>query len=136
MGRKSWHDYFLDIAVAVSQRASCSRASVGAVFIRDNRILTTGYNGAPGGVNHCEHHNNSDLLNGHCYIAIHAEMNAILQAATVGISLQDSMLYCTHEPCLNCTKAIIQVGCKDIMYLHKKEDVLARVLRLKVYGYC
>ncbi len=135
MERQTWDEYFLAIATATAARASCSRASVGAVFVRDNRILTTGYNGSPSGLKNCCHLYGNDMHDNHCYVAIHAEMNAIIQGAIIGISLKDSLLYCTHEPCLNCTKAIIQVGCLGIKYIHEKEDNLGRKLRQYFYGY-
>lgn len=142
--RISWDEYFLEIAKTVSLRSTCSRAQVGAVFVKEHRILTCGYNGAPSGLSHCEHeydywnHNHSmregrHLLNGHCYISTHAELNAILQGAILGISLKDSYLYCTHEPCLDCTRAIIQIGCLGIKWIHEKEDVRARELRRQVF---
>ncbi len=143
--RIGWDEYFLEIAKTVALRSSCYRAQVGAVFVKDNRILTTGYNGAPAGTAHCEHEGDywdrlhivregKHLLNGHCYVAIHAELNAIIQAAIIGISLKDSVVYCTHEPCLDCTKGIIQVGCLGIQWINEYPNKKARELRRAVFG--
>ncbi len=144
--RISWDEYFLEIAQTVAKRSTCSRAQVGAVFVRERRILTTGYNGSPSGVQHCNHEGDfwnynhtkregKDLIDGHCCVAIHAELNSIIQAAIIGISLKDSYLYCTHEPCLDCTKAIIQVGCIGMKWLHEYKNEKARELRRQVFKF-
>jgi dCMP deaminase len=133
MTRPSWDEYFLDIAELVSSRSTCLRRQVGAVFVRDRRVLTTGYNGAPGGLKHCEEvgcireHNNIPSGERHelCR-GIHAEQNAILQAAQFGISLSDSILYCTTQPCVLCAKMLINTGVKRIVVRSGYPDELSR----------
>jgi dCMP deaminase len=107
--RASWDAYFMDIAAKVATRATCPRASVGAVLVRDNRMLSAGYNGSPSGLPHCT---DVDCLleNGHCVRTIHAEANAIIQAALHGISTEGATLYVSHLPCLSCTKMLINAG--------------------------
>jgi dCMP deaminase len=123
MSRPSWPQYFLEIAKVVSSRSTCTRRRVGAVVVRDKRILTTGYNGVPSNVPHCADDgcvrakNNipsgerMDLCN-----AIHAEANSILQAAYSGINLQGSTIYVTTQPCINCARMIINAGIKSVVY--------------------
>lgn len=105
----------MEIARTVATRSTCPRAAVGAVLVRESRILTTGYNGAPRGVAHC-----SDvgctIVNDHCARATHAEANAIVQAALHGISVSGSTAYCTHQPCVNCSKLLISAGVCTIVY--------------------
>ena len=121
--RPSWEAYFMDIAMLVSKRSTCTRRSVGAVIVKDKRILSTGYNGAPTGVRHCietgclreelnvpsgERH---ELCRG-----IHAEQNAIIQAAYHGVSIKGATLFCTNLPCSICAKMIINAGIITIYY--------------------
>jgi len=121
--RPSWETYFMDIAALVAKRSTCLRRSVGAVIIKDKRILTTGYNGAPSGIQHCleigclraemnvasgERH---ELCRG-----IHAEQNAIIQAAFHGVSIRGATLFCTNLPCSICAKMIINAGIEKIYY--------------------
>lgn len=96
MNRPDWDEYFLDIAYSVGQRATCPRATVGAVIVKDNRILATGYNGAPAGEPHCTDEG-CIIEDGHCQRAIHAETNAIAQAAKYGISVEGATLYYTDS---------------------------------------
>lgn len=113
--RPEWDRYFIDIAHKVSTRATCPRARVGAVFTYDNRILTTGYNGAPSGTKHCS----SDgcvMLDGHCVRVIHAEANGIVQAARAGINLSGSTVYCSLSPCVHCANLMIGVGVLRVVY--------------------
>jgi len=120
--RPSWDEYFLDIAKLVSSRSTCRRRQVGAVIVKDKRILATGYNGAPKGLPHCldigclreelnipsgERH---ELCRG-----LHGEQNAFLQASLHGISVKDSVLYCTNQPCIICAKMIINTGINEIV---------------------
>jgi len=133
MTRPSWDEYFLEIAKLVASRSTCLRRQVGAVFVRDKRMLATGYNGAPSGLKHCEEvgcireregippGERHELCRG-----IHAEQNAILQAAQFGISLRDSMLYCTTQPCVLCAKMLINTGIKRMVVLGGYPDSLAR----------
>ncbi len=121
--RPSWEAYFMDIAILVAKRSTCTRRSVGAVIVKDKRLLSTGYNGAPSNIAHCtevgclretlkvpsgEKH---ELCRG-----IHAEQNAIIQAAYHGASIKGSMLFCTNQPCSICAKMIINAGIETIYY--------------------
>jgi dCMP deaminase len=130
--RPSWDDYFLAIANMVRERSTCLRRKVGAVVVRDKRILTTGYNGAPKGMKHCselgclresrevppgERH---ELCRG-----IHAEQNAVVQAAAFGVSIQGSTLYCTHFPCVLCTKLLINAGIRRLVVEQPYPDELS-----------
>lgn len=92
MTRPNWDLYFIRIAKEVASRATCPRAAVGAVIVKDNRILSTGYNGAPAGQPHCEDVG-CEIVDGHCHTAVHAESNAIAQAAKHGISVEGATLY-------------------------------------------
>lgn len=114
--RPSWDRYFVDVAATIASRSSCSRASVGAVFVRDYRVLARGYNGAVAGAAHCEHEHGDLDANGSCAVAIHAEQNAIYAAARFGVSLSDSTLYVTHRPCYACARAVASVGCREVVY--------------------
>lgn len=113
--RKSWDNYFLDIAKQVSSRSTCDRASVGCVIVRDNTILCTGYNGSMRGAAHCDDVGHL-MENNHCIATVHAEANAITQAAKNGIKIDNSVAYITHEPCWNCFKLLINAGIKKIFY--------------------
>jgi dCMP deaminase len=125
--RPSWDEYFMQIARTVATRATCPRASVGAVLTRDRRILTTGYNGAPRGVAHCTEVG-CLVVHDHCQRATHAEANAIVQGALHGVSLQGATAYCTHEPCVNCSKLLISAGIVRIVYLTAYPDPVASML--------
>ena len=131
--RPSWDDYFLSIANLVSKRSTCLRRSVGAVLVKDRRILATGYNGAPSSITHCsvtgcireklkipsgERH---ELCRG-----LHAEQNAFLQAALYGTSLKDSILYSTIQPCIICAKMIINAGIKEVVIKGDYPDKMAK----------
>ncbi|NLH50248.1 MAG: dCMP deaminase family protein [Myxococcales bacterium] len=115
MSRASWHEYFMQIAQDVSTRATCDRLKVGAVIVKDNRILTTGYNGSLPGTPHCDEVGHL-LKDGHCVRTIHAEANAVLQAARFGIRLEGSTCYCTFKPCLSCLKLLLGAGVAKIIY--------------------
>jgi len=120
--RPNWDAYFLEVAHLVSRRSTCLRRSVGAVVVKDKHILSTGYNGAPKGVRHCEavgcmreqlkipSGQRHELCRG-----LHAEQNAIIQAALYGTSLDGATLYCTNLPCSICAKMIINAGIKNIV---------------------
>ena len=122
--RPGWDEYFMQIAQTVSTRATCPRASVGCVLTRGHRILTTGYNGAPRGVAHCTEVG-CTLANEHCLRATHAEANAVVQGALHGVSLQDATAYCTHQPCVNCSKLLISAGVVRIVYAEAYPDEVA-----------
>lgn len=126
--RPSWDEYFMEIATAVSGRSTCPRRSVGSVLVRDRRILATGYNGAPEGLAHC-----TDvgclMVDGHCVRTLHAEQNALLQAAAHGVSTEGSTIYVTSEPCLHCTKMLLNARVQRIVYREPYADELAREMR-------
>jgi len=134
--RPDWDNYFMAIASVVATRSTCLRRKVGAVIVRDRQIISTGYNGAPKGVTHCaeagclreklgipsgERH---EICRG-----AHAEINAIAQAAATGSTTAGGDIYCTHEPCSFCTKAMINAGIRRILYVFPYPDPLARQLR-------
>ena len=114
--RPTWDEYFLNIAVEVAKRSTCDRAHVGAVLVRDKRILTTGFNGSPSGLAHCDNEGHL-LVEGHCVRTIHAETNAIIQAALHGVSTKGATCYVTHFPCINCTKTLINAGIVRVVYI-------------------
>lgn len=117
----------MEIARTVATRATCPRASVGCVIVREHRILTTGYNGSPRGVAHCTEVG-CTLVNDHCMRATHAEANAIVQGALHGVNLSDSTAYCTHQPCVNCSKLLISAGVRKIVYGTAYPDAVAQEL--------
>ncbi len=114
----------MDVARTVATRATCPRASVGCVIVRDHRILTTGYNGAPRHIGHCTEVG-CILINEHCVRTTHAEANAIVQGALHGVSLAGSIAYCTHQPCLACSKLLISAGLLKIIYEQPYPDHVA-----------
>jgi dCMP deaminase len=105
----------MKIAYAVSERSTCDRAFVGCVLVLEKRILTTGFNGSPTGQPHCDEVGHL-LVEDHCVRTIHAETNAIIQAALHGVSTRGSTCYVTHFPCINCTKALINAGITRLIY--------------------
>lgn len=114
--RKDWKEYFMQITELVASRSTCDRAWVGCVLVNNsNRIVSTGYNGSVSGNPHCDDVGHT-MRDGHCIATIHAEMNALLYCAKEGISVKNCSAYVTHFPCLNCTKALIQAGIKNIYY--------------------
>ena len=123
LDRPDWDTYFMDIAHVVGRRGNCIRRQVAAVIVKNNRIVSTGYNGTPRGVTNCcdggcarcasDAPSGSDL--GEC-VCSHAEENAITQAAYHGIALREAMLYCTLSPCLICAKMIITAGMNEVIY--------------------
>lgn len=132
MDRPSWEEYFMEIARLVARRSTCLRRQVGAVVVKEKNILATGYNGTPSGITHCsevgclrqrlgvpsgERH---ELCRG-----LHAEQNAIIQAAKHGVNIGDSTLYSTHSPCVICSKMIINAGVKKIVFLEGYPDALS-----------
>lgn len=115
--RLEWDQYFAAQALLISNRATCNRAKVGAVLVKENKVIATGYNGSVSGTEHCLE-NGCLVIDGHCVRTIHAEVNAILQGAERGIP-KGFTAYVTHFPCLNCTKQLLQVGCKRVVYINK-----------------
>ena len=121
--RPGWDEYFLEIAHVVAKRSTCERRQIGAVIVRDRRILTTGYNGAPSGLGHCLEvgclRDQLGIASGtrtEMCRALHSEMNAIIQAAQHGVSTKGATLYCTHQPCSVCARMLINAGITRIVY--------------------
>ena len=112
--RPDLDQYFIDIAQVVAKRATCDRAHIGAVLVKDKYIVSTGYNGAPHGLKHCDEAGHM-MENGHCVRTTHAEQNAIIQAAVHGSSTQGATLYCTHSPCKICAKIILNAHIKRVV---------------------
>lgn len=116
--RKNWDEYFMEITKLVASRSTCDRAFVGCVLVnKDHRIVSTGYNGSVAGNPHCDEIGHT-MRDGHCIATIHAEMNALLYCAKEGIPVKGTTAYVTHFPCLNCTKALIQAGIGEVVYLN------------------
>jgi dCMP deaminase len=132
MDRPSWEEYFMEIARLVARRSTCLRRQVGAVVVKEKNILATGYNGTPSGITHCEvvgclrqklnvpSGERHELCRG-----LHAEQNAIIQAAKHGTNIADSTLYCTNSPCIICSKMLINAGVRRIVYLEGYPDALS-----------
>ena len=133
--RPTWDEYFLGIADLVSQRSTCLRRKVGAVLVRDKRILATGYNGAPSKIQHCAEvgcirkmlnvpsGQRHELCRG-----LHAEQNAFLQAALHGSSVKDACLYATTQPCIICAKMIINAGIREVVIKGDYPDIMSKDL--------
>jgi len=123
--RLDWHNYFMNIAKMVAERSTCNRAKIGAVIVKDRSIISTGYNGAPAGLPHCTDVgcliytsiNPDGEEEQNCFRTIHAEINAIAQAAKHGVSIDGADIYITASPCYHCLKVLINVGIKNIYYL-------------------
>jgi dCMP deaminase len=113
--RADWDAYFMQIAKVVASRATCDRKHVGALLVRDRMILSTGYNGSIRGMPHCDEVGHL-MENGHCVATIHAEANAILQAARNGVRIEGADLYTTASPCWPCFKLIANAGCRRIVF--------------------
>ncbi len=122
--RLTWDQYFMTITQQVAERSTCNRAKVGAVIVRDRNILATGYNGAPAGMPHCteagcliyESKTPYGEVEQNCFRTIHAEINAIAQAAKNGSNIKDSSIYVTHTPCIHCIKVLVNTGIKTVYY--------------------
>jgi dCMP deaminase len=137
--RPDWDTYFLQMAKLASLRSSCLRRAVGAVLVRDKRVLATGYNGVPSGVTHCEETGclreklgvpsgeRHELCRG-----LHAEQNAIIQAALHGVSTRGAVLYCTNLPCIICAKMLINSGVRRVVYLDGYCDALTEEMLAEV----
>ncbi len=144
MKRPSWDEYFMQMAELTAKRSTCLRRQVGAIIVKDKHIIATGYNGAPRGLPHCE-----DL--GGCLReklgvpsgerhelcrALHAEQNAIIQAATLGQSIEEGTIYVTHQPCIICAKMIINAGIGRIVvkngYPDKMSEEMVKEANLKI----
>jgi dCMP deaminase len=128
--RPSMDEYFMEIASVVAKRSTCLRNKVGALFVKNKRILTTGYNGAPAGLDHCDQVGcaREGVASGTRHElcrAVHAEQNAIIQAALHGISIEGATLYCTHQPCILCAKMMINARIKKVAYIESYPDETA-----------
>lgn len=115
MNRSSWDDYFMAIAMQVATRATCDRKHVGSVIVRDRQILSTGYNGSIRGLDHCDDVGHL-MDHGHCVRTVHAEANAITQAARNGVRLEGADIYVTASPCFGCFKLIASAGIQRIVF--------------------
>ena len=113
--RSSWNEYFMKIAEQVATRSTCDRKHIGAVIVRDKTILSTGYNGSLRGAPHCDDAGH-DMENGHCVRTVHAEANAVAQAAKNGVRIDDSEIYVTASPCLTCFKLVANCGIRTIFF--------------------
>ena len=113
--RASWDEYFMNIARMVATRATCDRKHVGAVLVRDRTLLSTGYNGSIRGLGHCSEDGHM-MEEGHCVRTVHAEANAIIQAAKNGVAIEGSDIYTTASPCWPCFKLIANSGVKRIVF--------------------
>lgn len=138
MDRIGWKDYFMKMAFLVSERSSCLRRKVGAVLVLDHQLLTTGYNGAPRNVRHCAEtgclREKMNVPSGERHelcTGVHAEQNAILQAARHGVNINGAELFCTNFPCSICAKMLINVGVKNIYFAYDYEDIMSRTLLLE-----
>lgn len=135
MTRPTWDEYYIEMLEVIKKRSTCIRRKVAAIIVKDQRIIATGYNGAPAGLAHCEqvgcirqhrgipsgeHH---ELCRG-----IHAEQNAIIQSAIHGVSIKDSTIYITHSPCILCAKMIINAKISRIVYVGNYPDELSQEL--------
>jgi dCMP deaminase len=133
--RPEWDEYFMQVADVVSRRSTCIRRNIGAVIVKDKRILSTGYNGAPSGLPHCTQMGclrkelgvpsgeRTEICRG-----LHAEQNALIQAAKYGISVEGSTIYSTAEPCSMCAKMLINAGITRVVYRDPYPDELSRRL--------
>ena len=133
--RPDWQEYFIEIARLVSKRSTCTRRRVGAVLVKDKRVLATGYNGAPSGLEHCAAigclREKQSVPSGQRHElcrGLHAEQNAIIQAAAHGISIRGAMLFCTTLPCSICLKMLINAGIASIVYEEGYPDDLSQAL--------
>ena len=133
MKRPTWDEYFMEMAELTAKRSTCSRRQVGAVIVRDNRAVATGYNGAPRGLAHCEEKGGClrqqlNIPSGQRHElcrALHAEQNAIISAASMGNAIEDGTIYITHQPCVICAKMIVNAGIKRIVVREGYPDELA-----------
>ncbi len=133
--RPSWDRYFLDLCEAVSKRATCDRGRSGCVIVKDKRILTTGYVGSPAGLHHCDEighdmrkvFDDAGNVTQHCVRTLHAEQNAMIQAAKFGVSIDGATLYCKMIPCRSCAMMIINSGIKRVVaqkHYHAEADTV------------
>jgi dCMP deaminase len=133
MERPDNDTYFMRMAELVASRSTCLRRKVGAVVVKEKRVLTTGYNGAPRGLRHCEEVGCVRLMNNvesgtrhELCRGVHAEQNAVIQAAYFGVSIKDASIYTTNFPCVLCTKILLNAGISEIIYRDEYEDELSK----------
>ena len=134
MNRPSWDEYFMQMAELTAQRSTCLRRQVGAIIVKEKHIIGTGYNGAPKGLPHCEElggclREKLEIPSGERHElcrALHAEQNAIIQAATLGQSIEGATIYITHQPCIICAKMIINAGISRIVIRRGYPDEMSR----------
>ena len=131
--RVDWHQYFMNIASEVATRSTCDRKHVGAVIVRDKTILSTGYNGSVRGLPHCDDAGHM-MEDNHCVATIHAESNAIIQAARNGVRLEGADIYVTASPCWNCFKMLANAGIKNIYYgeFYRDDRIFNAAKKLKI----
>ena len=132
MNRPDWNEYFMEMAELAAKRASCLRRKVGAVLVKNKKVLATGYNGAPKDIEHCEItgclREEMEVPSGERHEicrGVHAEQNLVAQAAFHGVKTEGSTVYCTHQPCIICTKILINAGVKKIYYQNAYSDPFA-----------
>ena len=133
MNRPSWDQYFMEMAELTAKRSTCMRRNVGAVIVKDKHAIATGYNGAPRGIKHCEDmggclRQKLNVPSGERHelcMALHAEQNAIIQAAAMGHAIEGGTIYITHQPCVICAKMIINSGIKRIVVKEGYPDELS-----------
>ena len=130
--RPTWDEYFMKIAQDVATRSTCIRRAVGAIIVKDRRILTTGYNGAPTGISHCTEETCLRTINNipsgerhELCRGLHAEQNAIIQAALHGVPIDQGTIYITHQPCFICAKMLINSGIRKIVIMNSYNDSFA-----------
>lgn len=133
--RPSYDEYFMEMAHVVAKRSTCLRRKVGAILVKEKHILSTGYNGAPKGLKHCSEtgclRENLNIPSGERHElcrGLHAEQNAVIQAAVFGVSIKGSVLYCTNTPCVVCVKMLINAGVTEIIYAGEYPDNLAKLM--------
>lgn len=131
MTRPSWDEYFMRQCDLIATRATCDRKHVGAIIVRDRRILATGYNGSLPGLAHCDEIGHM-MEDGHCVRTVHAEVNAVAQAAKAGVRLEGATLYCNTFPCWNCFKVVVSAGIAEIVY----DDEYSMLARDKIAEAC
>lgn len=132
-GRASWDEYFMNLATVVATRATCDRKHVGAVLVRERTVLSTGYNGSIRGLPHCDDVGHM-MENGHCVATVHAEANAIVQAAMNGVAIEGATIYTTASPCWPCFKLIANAGVKRIVYgeFYRDERIFSIASRIGI----
>ena len=126
MDRPTWDEYFMEMAEVAAKRSTCLRRKVGAVIVKNKQILASGYNGTPMGLPHCEQFKVPSGKNHELCRGVHAEQNAICQAAFHGVSVKGATIYVTNQPCVVCTKMLINAGIERVVYANPYPDELAQ----------